>query len=318
MNSWRCTTETARGDDRERLWQEALSHISLPQARLRAHTDFHGEVVTLTLGSGIELSRVRSSPQTIYGACENRQPGLWMALPLRGTFLLGDEGSHTALNDGDIMYGPTGQDSTLTLTNDFSMLYVRIPRAVLHPRLLNLSALTTGTLSGLQASNRVFASLLRALGDELENLGEVHARPIEVAINEFVVANLGAESAAGQFDRASSSNFHRICQAIEAHLDDSELTPAQIAEKLHMSARYVQKLFQQAGSSFTRHVRQRRLERCRLDLASWNHRHLSICDICFRWGFNDAAHFSRSFRADFGTSPRAYRRQALAKYANAH
>jgi AraC-like DNA-binding protein len=35
--------------------------------------------------------------------------------------------------------------------------------------------------------------------------------------------------------------------------------------------------------------------------------HLSISEICFRWGFNDAAHFSRAFREQFATTPRAWR-----------
>ena len=32
-----------------------------------------------------------------------------------------------------------------------------------------------------------------------------------------------------------------------------------------------------------------------------------ITEIAFRWGFNDSAHFSKAFRAEFGQSPRAYR-----------
>jgi AraC-like DNA-binding protein len=35
-----------------------------------------------------------------------------------------------------------------------------------------------------------------------------------------------------------------------------------------------------------------------------------VTDIAFSWGFNDAAHFSRAFRARFGCSPRALRAQA--------
>ena len=54
-------------------------------------------------------------------------------------------------------------------------------------------------------------------------------------------------------------------------------------------------------------MRRRRLERAREDLANPLYSHLSISDVCFRWGFNDAAHFSRSFRDQFGLSPRDHR-----------
>src|SRR5256885_3860671 len=35
--------------------------------------------------------------------------------------------------------------------------------------------------------------------------------------------------------------------------------------------------------------------------------HFSIAELCFRWGFGDAANFSRAFTARYGLSPKAYR-----------
>ncbi len=60
---------------------------------------------------------------------------------------------------------------------------------------------------------------------------------------------------------------------------------------------------------FSAHVRGKRLERCRADLGNCQYGHLSISDICYRWGFNDPAHFSHAFRQNFGLSPRQYREQ---------
>jgi len=54
------------------------------------------------------------------------------------------------------------------------------------------------------------------------------------------------------------------------------------------------------------------------DLASAAHRHLSISEICFRWGFNDAAHFSRSFGAEYGMTPREFRQKQLGALRRAH
>jgi AraC-like DNA-binding protein len=31
----------------------------------------------------------------------------------------------------------------------------------------------------------------------------------------------------------------------------------------------------------------------------------TVTEVAFRWGFNDAAHFSRSFKEAFGTTPRS-------------
>ena len=57
-------------------------------------------------------------------------------------------------------------------------------------------------------------------------------------------------------------------------------------------------------------IRHRRLEQCRQDLADPAQERLSITHIAFRWGFNDVAHFSRSFRETYQQSPRDLRRRA--------
>jgi AraC-like DNA-binding protein len=77
-----------------------------------------------------------------------------------------------------------------------------------------------------------------------------------------------------------------------------------------ISTRSLQKLFSTAGLSFSTYLRDRRLERCRLDLSSPICASLSISEICFRWGFNGSAHFSRAFKDRYGVSPREYRRSA--------
>ena len=315
MKTWKCSTDRVRGEDRLRVWGEALQQISLPSSRPWDQSDFHGDVSSVVSPLGIEFSRVSASPQILSGACASRAPCLWLALPVEGAFVLDDGADGIDLGLGDILYGPAGHASTLRLPDHFVMLYIRIPQAMLHPRLVNLQVLRVGTLSGRAAVNRIFSGLLHSIVDDLDELTDEHIRPIEVAVAEFVISTLAASAAASCFDTAGASNFHRICQAIELQLGDGDLSLRQISDDQHVSARYIQKLFQQAGLSFSQYLRQRRLEHCHADLASPAHRTLSISEICFRWGFNDAAHFSRSFRADYGMTPREFRHQSLERAA---
>jgi AraC-like DNA-binding protein len=308
MKSWKCSTDLLNDEDRQRAWQEALTQICLPSSRVQDHGAFHGDLASVSSPLGMELSRVASSAQTISGSCSaSEKTDLWLAMPVAGTFHL-EQGDHqVALRPGDILYGRTGYDSTLRLPENFVMLYLRIPQMMLHPRLLNLKALKVGTLSGKAAVNRIFAGLLQSIANDLEELTVEHIHPIEVAVSEFVISSLAQSSALGCFDVVGAGNFHRICQAIEAHLSDGDLTLQSLSDLQRVSERYIQKLFQQANLSFSGYLRQRRLEHCRADLSSIAHRNLSISGICFRWGFNDAAHFSRSFHAEYGVTPRAYR-----------
>jgi AraC-like DNA-binding protein len=307
MKSWTCSTSTATAPERERVWHDALRQISLPSTRLLDHAGFHGDVTSIVSPLGIEFSRISSSAQTMSGRCDRSAPCLWLALPVTGRFVIGEGSAEHELRRGDILYGPAGCDSTLKLPDQFVMLYIRVPQTMLHPRLLNLRIMQAGLLAGNVAVNRIFSGLLLAVADNLDALTDDDIHPIEVAVSEFVISSLGQMTASSRFDIAGASNFHRICQTIENQLGDGDLSLQRIADHLHVSGRYIQKLFQQAGLSFSLYLHQRRLANCRADLANPALRHLSISDICFRWGFNDAAHFSRSFRADFGTTPRAFR-----------
>ncbi|WP_368856961.1 helix-turn-helix domain-containing protein [Microbispora triticiradicis] len=57
-------------------------------------------------------------------------------------------------------------------------------------------------------------------------------------------------------------------------------------------------------------IRRRRLEQCHRDLADPRQRSRRIQAIATRWGFTDAATFSRAFRAAYGMSPRDHRKLA--------
>jgi AraC-like DNA-binding protein len=59
-------------------------------------------------------------------------------------------------------------------------------------------------------------------------------------------------------------------------------------------------------------IRSRRLERCRRDLVDPLLADVPLAVIGQRWGFSDAPHFSRLFRAAFGESPRDYRKGHMA------
>jgi AraC-like DNA-binding protein len=90
-------------------------------------------------------------------------------------------------------------------------------------------------------------------------------------------------------------------------LSDAELTPGEIAAAQHISTRYLHKLFSAEGTTVSAWIRQRRLENCSHDLRDPALAARSVSAIAARWGLPDASHFSRLFRAAFGTSPTEYR-----------
>jgi AraC-like DNA-binding protein len=94
---------------------------------------------------------------------------------------------------------------------------------------------------------------------------------------------------------------------IQQHLGHPELSPAMVADAHHVSLRFLQQLFAMSGTTPAAWIRQRRLERCRHDLADPRLRSRPIHAIAARWGFTVPAHFSRLFRATYGLSPKDFR-----------
>jgi AraC-like DNA-binding protein len=100
-----------------------------------------------------------------------------------------------------------------------------------------------------------------------------------------------------------------IRRYVKTHLQDPELGPASIARAYAISVRALHALFEDVDASVAGLVRSERLSRCLEDLQRPNGG--SVTDIAFRWGFCDAAHFSRVFKRAFGLTPSEVRHQAL-------
>src|SRR5262249_34171091 len=105
----------------------------------------------------------------------------------------------------------------------------------------------------------------------------------------------------------------RIEHYIETHLPENTLGPTAIAAATGISVRHLHRIFAAKGCTVAEWIRERRLERCRSDLADPRLLEGSITEIAFSWGFSDSAHFSHSFRNEFGISPRQFRSKARAK-----
>jgi AraC family transcriptional regulator, positive regulator of tynA and feaB len=100
-----------------------------------------------------------------------------------------------------------------------------------------------------------------------------------------------------------------IRRYVKTHLQDPELGPASIARAYAISVRALHALFEDVDASVAGLVRTERLARCLEDLQRPNGG--SVTDIAFRWGFCDAAHFSRVFKRAFGLTPSEVRHQAV-------
>jgi AraC-like DNA-binding protein len=305
-------SEVLPSEGRWPAWNQNLSRFAVDTDGFGSDRPFDGAMRTCAAPSGLSFTVVEScAPQRL-----SASPGMvanvfWLALILAGNSVLDLGEEPIPMSPGDILYGKRGAPSSLEIRTQFRMLLVNIPGELLSRKVLLPLPNKAIWLPGRSGMGRILSSLLGAVADSLDELNEMLTGPIEAALAQLLLSTLFGEQAERPLGGAATIRaglLQRLWQAIELSLDDPGLSLGRIAAAEGLSVRYVQKLFEESGQSFSSYVRRRRLEQCRSDLANPLNANVSITSTCFHWGFNDAATFSRAFRDEFGVSPREYRR----------
>jgi AraC-like DNA-binding protein len=108
-----------------------------------------------------------------------------------------------------------------------------------------------------------------------------------------------------------------VLNYITSHFCDPDLNGSSLAEKLGISPRYLYRLLEATGKTFTEHVNELRLDRAFSLLATMaaNER---ISDIAFDVGYSDLTNFHRHFRSRFGDTPTGVAGSAYADKSRSH
>ena len=99
-----------------------------------------------------------------------------------------------------------------------------------------------------------------------------------------------------------ASLLSRIEQYIAANLDDPALSASSIAAAHGISVRTLQVAFEDTGRTVGRWIRDQRLRACYRELSHAASTQ-TVTEVAYSWGFNNVAHFSRTFKQAFGVTP---------------
>ncbi len=311
MKAWRFSTDSFAPHERATEWRGAMHRLGLPIGELSACEPPNAALTCLTSPLGMDFALIEADAQIISGRRTDQPASVWLAVLLEGEATLESEGAEQHLNVGDIAYGPTGRAATLILDTRCRIMFLQAPRVALDHRILAIRNLRVGRLRGSLGVARIFSGLLRSTAEALPGMTIDHLRPVELAVTEFLAASLAElTQAASAGAPGYSPHLHRICQSIETlprRTPDLSLAQAGRGGR-RLAALSAEAVRRRRARASAQYLRSRRLERCRMDLGSPVCAKLSISEICFRWGFNESAHFSRAFRNEYGQSPREYRR----------
>ncbi|MFC5146828.1 helix-turn-helix domain-containing protein [Streptomyces aureoversilis] len=281
-------------------------------------TPFNGTVMADQLGP-VRVStthagplRVRKTPLAIdYLMAEDY---ITVVLQDSGPLVIDHDDDRTLLRPGTLAFYDTTRPFTLNFPDHFRTHVFRIPRHMLGLRDTDLRRVARAPV---QADDGTAALIIPFLSRLAAQAGthRPHIRTLLARNTGDLLATLAAElldhgTPDTGTDAANTTLRLRIKAFIEGHLSDPDLSPQTIAAAHHVSVRHVHRIFQAEDTTVSRWIQHRRLESCRRELDRPGRNAPAVTAIAHRFGFTSASHFSRTFRAAYGVSPREWRAAA--------
>lgn len=276
-----------------------------------------GEIEFNRVGD-LEFTRLRSNGRRVWlpfaRAAEDDGQNCVVLVQREGVALLSQGGREAVVRPGDFVFHDCARPYELRFQGDeHALCALRLSRNHLQTHVGNLEDLTAVTVSGQCAAGQLLLSMVDTLSRDVDKLHPSSVMGVSEGITSIIAAGLRSLPGANVRGTSNLAAFHvaRIKEHVRRNLRDPELSLATIAAAVGLSPDHVSRLFRAQPVPLTRLIWQLRLEACRRDLCDPRLAGRSVSDIAFSWGYNDAAHFSRSFREQHGIAPREWRQRAL-------
>ncbi|NDK92629.1 helix-turn-helix domain-containing protein [Gordonia desulfuricans] len=295
--------------DREEYWRQVICRTFVElEVDHRGSRTYRGAVRTRSYGV-LRATRISCDPMIATRSRDclshSEDDRYLLALQLRGRTVGIQDDREVELRAGDFTIFDTARSYSVDFQGDgFDHLVFHIPRTALDAR---------GTLAADATARRIDGSLGMgwAVSGFLTNLQRVGEDASDVEREQLGEAGIDLLAttlrwAAGPSHGGGAGpqrSLMSIKQYVRSRLGDPLLTPHGVAAAFSISVRHLHRLFTEESATFSSWVRDERLMRCFECLGDPAYRHLSVQDIRVRYGFADAAVFSRAFKRQYGITP---------------
>jgi len=304
------------GPQRFDLWRDVLTRKLLrvaidplgdapfaADAKLRAQ---HGLIVGLgAIGPTIS----RRTREIV--AADNDD--LTLMVNLQGPFIVDLGDGEITLAGGDAILVSCAEVGHYLQPSPGRMLCVRLPRAALSALVPEPEDRVGRKIPGPSDALRLLLTYADALWkNDLVTPSTHFSRLVVEHLTDLVALSVGADGEGAQMAGArggQAAKLKAVKDCIEARIGPWPVSAEDVAAEVGVSPRYVRKLLEAQGRSFSDYLAERRLERARAMLTSARATRRSVSDIAYDVGFGDLSYFNRSFRRRFGRTPSEVRRE---------
>jgi AraC-like DNA-binding protein len=238
-----------------------------------------------------------------------RQEGdlLYLCMTLTGTTVGSRSGREMVLSDGDAVL-MTNEEARWMMTSPSSanIAGIRLPRSAIAPLVPKLGNITMRRIARDTSGLKLVRKYLDVVADDEALAAPASQRLIISHFYDLVALALGASSDAKALADGRTVGAVRLAAIkadIIANLDDGNLNATMVSSRSGVTVRYLHKLFESEGVTYSEFVLRERLARAYHNLRSPLHSRRAISTIAFDLGFNDLSYFNRAFRRRYNATP---------------
>ena len=302
--------------DRVAVWREYYGQVMM-RVDLEPPRDMTFEARNRCLSlPGLQLLESSSSPVKVSRGGRYLADGnddVVLAIARSGAILINSGGREQGLRAGEAIVLSGCEPASYHRVSTGQSFTVRVPRAVFESTVISVEDAVMRPIAdrgALRLMEDYAGWLLHAgkIDQQLLNLSVRH-------IQDLLALAIGptpdfADTARTRGLRAARLKLAKSYIASNSHQRD--LSVAALAARLNVTPRYVQRLFETDGTTFSEFVLQQRLARAHRLLCEPQANASAIATIAYDVGFGDLSYFNRRFRRQYGMTPREVRGDKIA------
>jgi AraC-like DNA-binding protein len=299
--------EQERGKALEELYERGLLATRfMPCGDAAPHVDFANRIIP---GLRILTATYAGVRHENVPAKAGQQGGdvLSLCMVLGGTSLARGRAREVILSDGDAVL-MTGEEGVWSFTSPGSVKVagLRLPRSALAPLVPKLDDAAMRRIPRDVGGLRLLRKYLELIADDEALAAPAMQRLISGHFYDLAAMAVGAPSDGAALAARGSVRAVRLAAIktdIIANLQEADLNATMVATRNGVTVRYLHKLFENQGLTYSKFVLGQRLERAYATLRNPLHTRRGISTIAFDLGFNDLSYFNRAFRRRYDATP---------------
>jgi AraC-like DNA-binding protein len=307
------STDCLPHNERIACWREQYGHVLL-RVDLEPAKDvaFRASMKSLSL-SGLQIFEASSSPARLSRTGEHLADGddyAGLIMNRMGIAAVSSGGREQILREQEAILIMGNEPGSYYRPNPGQSLTVRVPRHLLRSLVADpddaFMRVIPRTRSSLGLLSHYAGWLLKTGGSLDSELLKLSARHIQ----DLLALTLGANSDFKEIAKTRGLRAARLKLSkthIIAHSNRREISIGSVATHFCVTPRYLQRLFEEDGTTFSEFLVMQRLAQAHQRLCEPDCSGIPISTIAYDCGFGDLSYFNRRFRRAYGLTPREAR-----------